>query len=405
MAGRARNPILGAARARRARQVAHAVPAKSGSTAPELTAPEQSAGTAAARSTPARGRRQAPAGASATSHGGVTRTPSGLGRSWRQWPPHVRQGTIGAVLLVIGGLGYSGLLARVDPASPLAPIGQLLYALFGWAAFPLMTLLVVDGGLRTAEGMARRTLLRPYLFAVALALWLVAVAASQLFFGGATGGMLGAALAAPLRGVPALAARVGAVALGAALLLVLAGVGVREVGRGVVWVVRGGFRRVPWATWAARPAGAALAAAPKRSRRLAPPPAPRAPVMPEEVPARLLLPTAGFPQLEAGLVAWELPPLDLFDAPAPSAPSAGASVEEVARRLERALATLGLEAEVRREEISVGPGVIRLGLRPVERAGRVGQPPSARTPVSHLLRARPELAAALGVRQLRLEAP
>jgi S-DNA-T family DNA segregation ATPase FtsK/SpoIIIE len=134
-----------------------------------------------------------------------------------------------------------------------------------------------------------------------------------------------------------------------------------------------------------------------------------------DMPARLLLPTAGFPRLEAGAVAWTLPPLDLFDAPAHAAPAASAYAEELAQRLERALAAMRLEAEVRREDISAGPAVIRLGIRPAERpqrdarghvlVGGDGQPYMSRTPISQILRAQRELAAALGVRQLRMEAP
>jgi DNA segregation ATPase FtsK/SpoIIIE-like protein len=325
---------------------------------------------------------------------------------WRTSPPHVRQGSLGAILLVAGVLGYAGLLARVDAASPLAPIGQFLYAFAGWGAFPLMALLVADGGLRTAEGMARRALLPPYLIAVALALWLVGMAVSQLLFGGATGGVVGTELVAPLRHVPGITVWAVALALGAALTLALAGVGLREAGRGVAWTMRGGLRHAPWVT---RPATVAMAGQtptpPKRARRLAPSPASPSPAEPEEVPARLLLPTAGFPGLETGGVAWELPPLDLFDAPARATPSSGTYAEELARRLERALAALRLDAEVRREDISLGPAVIRLGIRPAERAPHAGQPATTRTPASHILRAQHELAVALGIRQVRMEAP
>src|SRR6185369_9843215 len=67
---------------------------------------------------------------------------------------------------------------------------------------------------------------------------------------------------------------------------------------------------------------------------------------------------------------WLLPALDLLDAPQAVSDDGEEHIEELAERLEHVLRSFRVEAQVRREDISVGPTVIRFGIRPVERERR-----------------------------------
>jgi DNA segregation ATPase FtsK/SpoIIIE-like protein len=90
-------------------------------------------------------------------------------------------------------------------------------------------------------------------------------------------------------------------------------------------------------------------------------------------------------------------------------------IEALAERLERTLRALRVDAEVRREDITIGPTVARFGIRPLERKQRDGsgrpeldadgEPLVVRTRVSRILALQPDLALALRVPTLRMEAP
>lgn len=113
---------------------------------------------------------------------------------------------------------------------------------------------------------------------------------------------------------------------------------------------------------------------------------------------------------------WALPPLSLLSAPVPDrAAGSRDHAERLARIIERTLHSFGVEAEVRRSDITVGPAVIRFGLRPLDRPrvddrGRAvtnadGDALIARTRVSRIMNLRHDLALALAVKSLRMEAP
>jgi DNA segregation ATPase FtsK/SpoIIIE-like protein len=90
-------------------------------------------------------------------------------------------------------------------------------------------------------------------------------------------------------------------------------------------------------------------------------------------------------------------------------------VEELARKVERTLHSFRVDAEVRRADISVGPTVIRIGIRPVEKVkkdsrGQVvldddGEPIVVRTRVSRIMALQNDLALDLEARSIRMEAP
>ncbi len=90
-------------------------------------------------------------------------------------------------------------------------------------------------------------------------------------------------------------------------------------------------------------------------------------------------------------------------------------VEELARKVERTLRSFRVDAEVRRADISVGPTVIRVGIRPVEKIkkdyrGHVvlddeGEPVVVRTRVSRIMALQNDLALDLEAKSIRMEAP
>ncbi len=90
-------------------------------------------------------------------------------------------------------------------------------------------------------------------------------------------------------------------------------------------------------------------------------------------------------------------------------------IEELARKVERTLRSFRVDAEVRRSDISVGPTVIRIGIRPVEKIkkdyrGHVvlddeGEPVVVRTRVSRIMALQNDLALDLEAKSIRMEAP
>lgn len=90
-------------------------------------------------------------------------------------------------------------------------------------------------------------------------------------------------------------------------------------------------------------------------------------------------------------------------------------IEHLARKVERTLRSFRIDAEVRRSDISLGPTIIRIGIRPVERMkrdyrGKVmldedGEPMIARTRVSRIMALQNDLALDLEAQSIRMEAP
>ncbi len=91
------------------------------------------------------------------------------------------------------------------------------------------------------------------------------------------------------------------------------------------------------------------------------------------------------------------------------------AIEELARKVERTLRSFRIDAEVRRSDISVGPTVIRVGIRPIEKIkkdyrGHVvlddeGEPVIVRTRVSRIMALQNDLALDLEAKSIRMEAP
>ncbi len=113
---------------------------------------------------------------------------------------------------------------------------------------------------------------------------------------------------------------------------------------------------------------------------------------------------------------WRVPPLTLLES-APHAPGGDPRrrAERLAATVERTFKCLGVAVEVRPADISVGPSIIRIGVRPAEHTrkderGRVmvdatGDPVVTRTRISRIMHLKHDLALALAVKTLRMEAP
>ncbi len=127
-------------------------------------------------------------------------------------------------------------------------------------------------------------------------------------------------------------------------------------------------------------------------------------------------PPVRMPRSETYPATWALPPLSLLNRPPESrATAAQEHALQLAGVIERTLKSFGVEAEVRRSDISVGPTIIRFGIRPLERTrtderGRAlvdgsGSPITVRTRVSRIMNLKDDLALVLEVKTLRMEAP
>ncbi|HEX9057513.1 MAG TPA: DNA translocase FtsK [Ktedonobacterales bacterium] len=390
----------------------------------------------------------------------------GFVSGWRELPEHHRSGYVGISVTVGAGIVGAGLIVRGNPHALLAPIGVGMYQLCGWAAYPLVFALLAGGILRMAESVAHRPLARRSLPLQVLALWLVLLAGSRVMWGGDVGGLSGTALATWLVRLPR--GPVLALLPVAVIALSLAIFGVKWTS--LVGVVHGTASAIPPARAAAihdrnvTPSRevAAIPASPSTAshadqapirqarRRLsdtadaifesaesdapasirAEPPSHDAPARRERpiAPAHTALESAGAttPAVDhkvEGFVGagnttarWTLPPLHMFAAPEPIGNAEqDEHVEALAERLEQTLRSLRVDAEVRREDITVGPRVIRFGVRPVDgpkrdERGRAvlddqGQPIVVRTRVNRILNLQPDLALALETPSLRMEAP
>ena len=132
----------------------------------------------------------------------------------------------------------------------------------------------------------------------------------------------------------------------------------------------------------------------------------------ETVPGKRVAASTG----TSAVPAWTLPPLHLLNtAPESRSTNALEHAERLAAIIERTLRSFAVDAEVRRSDISVGPTIIRFGIRPLERIrtddkGRAvtdntGEPIVTRTRVSRIMNLKDDLALVLEVKSLRMEAP
>jgi len=196
----------------------------------------------------------------------------GCMRWWRRLAPRTRLALAGVALALLAALGVWGVaqvglppLAGAHAAhspvpshagaishgattptptstsplthtSPVVLLGRLCVWLFGVGAYPTLALLLALGALWVAEGVARRRLLRRWLAAPTLALWLLIELGGRLIGRQAAGGALGDALATPLAHTPLIVAQLLVLLLAILLALVIGATLANEVANGLVAV-------------------------------------------------------------------------------------------------------------------------------------------------------------------------
>ena len=109
---------------------------------------------------------------------------------------------------------------------------------------------------------------------------------------------------------------------------------------------------------------------------------------------------AARPTSQQGSAPWRLPSTGMLNHPEEAKVQlAGPDPQSLARTIQDALTSFRVVAEVRPEDISVGPTVIRFGIRPGERDDGV------RTRVSRIMALQNDLALVLQAKSIRMEAP
>jgi len=115
-------------------------------------------------------------------------------------------------------------------------------------------------------------------------------------------------------------------------------------------------------------------------------------------------------------IVYQLPPITLLNSPGEQRQTKQEDmIHELIQKVEHGLRSFRVDAEVLRSDVSVGPTVIRLGIRPVERPrrddrGRIildekGNPIMVRTRVSRIMALQNDLALLLEAKSIRMEAP
>jgi hypothetical protein len=116
------------------------------------------------------------------------------------------------------------------------------------------------------------------------------------------------------------------------------------------------------------------------------------------------------------VIVYQLPPVTLLNSANEQRQTKQEDmIADLIQKVEHGLRSFRVEAEVPRSDVSVGPTVIRLGIRPVERPrrddrGRIvlddrGSPVMVRTRVSRIMALQNDLALLLEAKSIRMEAP
>ncbi len=306
-------------------------------------------------------------------------------------------GVAGLGMTLLGVVTLLGFL-EVVPLPLLSSWSHLLYQVFGWGVYPVFTFLMIGGILLMARGVNRR--FRPragQIIGVELML-LAALALTFLYSGGdlftafegESGGLVGWALAAPAMEFlgPILTAGLygGLFIFGLLLTLGVRWQGVRE------GLARQSTRLQSWGR-AIEPQDRAAQLDEQPIQQ----PAARAQPLP------IVPPPAQRPARTARR-ATELPPLDLLEQGRPVQLSE-AELLKKKQIIEQTLLDFNLAGRV--TEIRQGPTVTQFGVRPgyLERVGPDGESKQVKVRVGQIAALRPDLALALAVTRLRIEAP
>lgn len=293
---------------------------------------------------------------------------------------------VGLLCALLGLLILLSLL-HLTRSAPLNWISNQLYLLAGWGAYPLALTLMVLGG-----HIALRQFPRPYrvqpaqIMGVELAL-LSALALTHEFsgagltetFSGKGGGLIGWALSAPLLEffgpILTYTFHFGLLAWGVALI---SKVTWQDMVRGLTLA---STRLQAWA------------------QQLETPPA-----VPPTPPAATPVPSPAAASPAPSPRPAILPPLSLLQA-SKEATISPAEIEQKTHIIERTLADFGLPARV--TSVRQGPAVTQFGVTPgyIERPGPDGEPHQQKVRVGQIAALNRDLALALKVPRLRVEAP
>lgn len=320
------------------------------------------------------------------------------GPTWDEvWLPRLWRWRVELAGLALAALSVWTLLCLAGLAAPDSFWSQWAYwwrHLVGWGAFPL-ALALVALGVHLALPRARRPYqIQPRRILGAELLWLTALPLTHFMTGadyttadiGQAGGLLGWALATPVLEFlgPLLTALLYLSGLGLGMGL-MAGLKLEHVIR---WLIYTSGRLRRWAEeLAADPEGEPVRVV--RSAESAT--TGGAALSAEPLPA---------PSVRNAL----LPPLDLLQ----RGNSHTLTPAELSRRraiIERTLHDFGLAGQV--VEVRQGPVITQFGVEPgyIERSGPDGRPKAYKVRVAQIANLRPDLALALAVPRLRVEAP
>jgi DNA segregation ATPase FtsK/SpoIIIE-like protein len=351
-----------------------------------------------------------------------------------------------------------GFFIRLRSHNLLAALGASFYSLFGWGTILLDIGLVALAVANLAEAATRKPLIRPVVIIQVTMLGCLLMAESRLLLGGDTGQLFGRLLVAPLADIPPLAQQIG-VSGGIMILLWL----LFRISFGqVLWLLRSlahrlfgalasaikqAHARAPIRTATAQASNplveeeggeednpafdgaddeeedgipaqedrATSETADSTLEELPPLPAPtKARARGDAAPGTTSEALAPGKVVAAG--RYKLPPISLLNnAVEQRKLNQDKLIEALARKVERTLRSFRVDAEVRRADISVGPTVIRVGVRPVEKVkkdyrGHVvlddeGEPVLVRTRVSRIMALQNDLALDLEAKSIRMEAP
>lgn len=320
----------------------------------------------------------------------------------------------GLLLFIFSVVTLLGLLNLTSPGL-IEPWTKLLRQLAGWGAFPLCLIAAVAGLDIALRRFDLPVKLRPSQIIGLEVILIVALSISHLFFGGGLagaqkgqgGGLIGWALSEPLHdflGAPLMGVfLLATVALGAALV---ANIGYGQV---VMWLNRTSTNLRLWsydldADVAERQAQ--IEAKRKASAR-------QGQVSPghsKPLPPRPQSEIAGISRGQSNRPARStrrqpsLPPLDLLDEGSLSAIS-DADIHQKQAIIEQTLKDFGLPATV--TEIRKGPAVTQFGVLPgyIQKSGPGGEIKQQKVRVSQIATLQKDLALALQVSRVRIEAP
>lgn len=387
-----------------------------------------------------------------------------LWRWWMRQPVAARRAFRGLLQTGLAGAGFAALLARPVPGL-LGEIGGALHGLAGWGAYAFVALLLAWGVALFGTGITKRPPLSRLQLLGACAEVFALLATVRVFFGGEAGGWVAGILAQPLLALPPLGARALAVLVPLVLVMPLTRMGPVAFARSLASLTPDRASHASTtkqtdedkATTVATPSpGAASHAAETATgntsgpatRGRTPPPAgtilryvestpqqanprtgphtgpqtgphtsPQPPTPRKLLPAPATLPRTtaddtptladswgaqqGWPTAGTGDVTWQLPPLDLFDAPTKAAHVDQQALRGVAARLDAALRRVGIDAWVPREEAMLGPSLLTFVLHPPFHLGH----DQAGRWLDRVLQRREALLTALGIPEAQVTLP